>query len=278
MGERRSAKLLAFVLAMIMIASVLAYAFRNPSKTEQRFVKFEMGEDWRDWIKYLPNSSYIVYFNYTEKNETLIGYEYNKTLEFVNPVFGNFRPSLAYFKKMMIVDYFNYLIDVNRSRVYFSYNQKEDYKNFTMKIGASAGRLYAMVDEIHPVILAYPFYARYIIDSLNEPKIGYASRINGTFSYFIVLAGEKAMQALTDNGTPIADFYFEGYRMNGSVYEKVVGIHFIRYYFFAEMEENETAYYHYRNYNGFSIAKIGSYNFTYLINAMPEIRTVKVIK
>ncbi len=284
--ERKSARLLAFVLALIMVASALVYAFRNPSKPEEREIKFDMGENWKDWIRYLPNGTgYIVYLNYTEKNETLKKFIYNRTLNNINPyVFRDFRPTINYFRSMMIFDYYNYLIDLNKSKVYFAYKQKDVYKNFTLKTGVSAGRLYTVVDETHPVILAYPSYAKKVIDtitenstSFNEEYGNYTSRINGSFSYAFILAGDTAKSALTDNGTPIADFYFEGYRMNGSVYEKVVGIHFLRYYFFVKTNKtaNETAYYYYENYDdGFSIAVMGSYNFTNLTQLMPEMRTV----
>ncbi len=284
--ERRSARLLAFILALIMVASVLAYAFRNPSKPEEREIKFDMGESWRDWIRYLPNTTeYIFYFNYTEKNETLRSFIYNKTLDNINPyVFRDFRPTLPYFSKMMIFDAYNYLIDLNRSKVYFAYKQKDIYRNFTMKVGVSAGRIYTLIDGMHPVVLAYPHYAKMIVDVITNNSTSfiddygnYTSRINGSFSYAFIIAGETAKRTLTDNGTPIADFYFEGYRMNGSIYEKVVGIHFTRYYFFVKTNEtlNKTAYYYYENYDDrFSIAIMGSYNFTNLTTLMPEMRTV----
>jgi len=284
--ERKSARLLAFVLALIMVASALVYAFRNPSKPEEREIKFDMGKDWKDWIRYLPNGTgYIVYLNYTEKNETLKKFIYNKTLNNVNPyVFREFRPTINYFRSMMIFDYYNYLIDLNRSKVYFAYKQKDVYKNFTLKTGFAVGRLYTVVDETHPVILAYPSYAKAVINVITGNSTGftedygnYTSRINGSFSYAFILAGDMAKSTLTDNGTPIADFYFEGYRMNGSVYEKVVGIHFLRYYFFVKTNEtaNKTVYYYYKNYDdGFSIAVMGSYNFTSLTQLMPEMRTV----
>lgn len=282
--ERRSARILALILAVIMVASALVYIFRNSSANEEREIKFDMGKDWRDWIKYLPNyTEYVMYLNFKEENETLKKFIYNQTLNNLNPyVFRDFRPTIQSFESMMIFDYYNYLIDVNRSKVYFAYSQKESYKNFTLKTGVSAGRIYTVVDETHPVILAHPSYARAIIDNLysenySENFTNYTSRINGTFSYVFMITGDLAKNALTDNGTPIADFYFEGYRMNGSIYEKVVGIHFIKYYFFVKTNEteNKTVYYYYKNYDdGFSVAKMGSYDLTNLTEMMPEIRTV----
>ncbi len=277
--EKRSARILALILAVIMVASALVYIFRSPSVKEGREIKFDMGNEWNDWIKYLPNSTeYVIYANLREKNETLKVFIYNQTIENLNPyVFRDFRPTS--FEKIMIIDYYNYLIDVNRSKVYFAYQMKDKYKNFTLKTGISAGRFYTVVDETHPVILAHPKYAKAIIDSIHDSenftsKYNYTSRIDGKFSYVFIVAGDLAKRTLTDNGTPIADFYFEGYRMNGSIYEKVVGIHFLKYYFFANKTENVT-YYYYKNYDDyFSIARIGSYNLYNLTIIMPEIRTV----
>ena len=292
-NKGRSARLLAFILALIMVASVLAYSFRNPSKPELREVKFDMGEDWRSWLEYIPNTTgYVVYFDYTEENDTLRSYIYNRTAHYIynvsqNPyLFRDFRPSIAFFSRMMITDLYNCLIDVNRSKVYFAYKHKDTYKNFTMKVGRVVRWLYAMVDEVHPVILANPLYAMKIIDLMDNgtdcflKDYGkYTSRINGSFSYTFLLAGESAKRALTDNGTPIADFYFEGYRMNGSIYEKVVGMHFIGYYYFVKTNEtlNRTTYYYYKNYDDrFSLAIMGSKNFTELTRLTPEIRTIIV--
>ncbi len=286
-NKKKTARVLAFILAVIMVASALVYAFRNPTKPEERKIKFDMGENFKDWLNYIPNDTgYLVYLNFTENNKTLAKYIYNRTSELIklNPyAFLNFRPTFYYFKKMMVLDYYNYLIDLNRSKVYFLSKESYRYKNFTIKLGV-CGRAYcAVVDEVHPVIFASPSYASKIIDvisgneSFNDTYGNYTSRINGSFSYAYILAGKLARETLTDNGTPIADFYFEGYRMNGSVYEKVVGIHFIRYYFFVKTNktENETVYYYYKNYDdGFSIAKMGSYNLTDLTKVMPEIRTV----
>ncbi len=289
--EKRSARFLALILALIMVASALVLLFRSPSTKEEREIKFDMGNCWKDWIRYLPNTTQYVFFvNFEEKNETLKSFIYNQTLKSLYSnrlsfyLFRDFRPSIQSFKRMMVFDYYNYLIDVNRSKVYFAYQKKTSYRNFTLKVGDVAGRNYALIDETHPVILARPIYAEKIIDDLYGSKnftseYNYTSRINGSFSYVFILAGDLAKRTLTDNGTPIADFYFEGYRMNGSIYEKVVGIHFLKYYFFVKTNKtaNETAYYYYKNYDDmFSVAKIGSYNLTNLTGMMPEIRTIVI--
>jgi hypothetical protein len=284
--EKRSARILAFILALIMVGSVLAYAFRNPSKPEERKIEFDMGEDWRDWLKYLPNGTgYVVFYNFTEENETLRRFMYNSTTELINPyVFRDFRPTFAFFSKMLIYDGNNYLIDVNKMKVYFAYQQKDRYKNFTFKTTSSAGRLYTLIDEIHPVVLAYPNYAKGVVDVITNESVGldytnYTDRLNGSFSYAIMFLGSLAMQTVQSNGTPMADFYFEGYRMNNTTFEKVVGIHFLGNYFFVKTNEtaNKTEYYYYKNYDdGFSVAVMGCDNLTNLTSINPEIRSLVI--
>ena len=67
--EKRSARILALILAVIMVASALVYIFRSPSVKEGREIKFDMGNEWNDWIKYLPNSTeYVIYANHRDSN------------------------------------------------------------------------------------------------------------------------------------------------------------------------------------------------------------------
>jgi len=288
--EKRSARLLAFILALIMIGSVLAYAFRNPSKPEEREIKFDMGDSWKDWLKYLPNTTgYVVFCNLTEENQTLKKFVLNSTIQIAkqNPyAFSRWlQPNpLIYAKKILVFDIYNYLFDYEKLKIGYSYKFKEDYKGFTLKTGVIGGRYYTLVSETHPAIFAIPQYAKGVVDiiagngsSLADEYGNYTNRINGSFSYAVILAGNTAMQTIQSNNTPVADFYFEGYRMNGSVFEKVVGMHFLGNYFFVKTNEttNRTVYYYYNNYDdGFSLAVMGSYNLTDLIELQPEIRSI----
>ena len=287
MMEKKSARILAFILALIMIGSVLAYAFRGPSKPEERTVKFDMGDSLKDWLRYIPNSTeYIIYFNYTTTNETLLRLIYNATIKNLDPyAFTFFKPSyIGMFKRMLIGYPELYFIDLGKKKVYFSFDYKRNYYGYDVKIKRFESRYYAMTSEVHPVIYGYPYSVIDVLKvianngtSLVDKYGNYTRRINGSFDYAIIVTGKTAMNSIQSNGTPIADFYFEGYRMNETngtrMFEKVVGIHFLGNYFFVH--SNKTAYYYCKNYeDGFSIAIMDDYNLTKLINTTPEIRSV----
>ncbi len=285
MMEKKSARILAFILALIMIGSVLVYAFRGPSKPEERAVKFDMGDSLKDWLRYVPNSTeYILYFNYNVTNETLLKLIYNATLKNIDPyAFSIFRPNyIGMFKRMLIGYPELYLIDLGRKKVYFAFDYERNYHGYDVKIKNFNGRYYAMVSEIHPVVYGYLGSVINVLKVISNngtnftDRYGnYTSRINGSFDYAVMVTGKTAMSSIQSNGTPIADFYFEGYRMNetNGMFEKVVGIHFLGNYFLVK--SNKTAYYYFRNYkDGFSIAIMDDYNLTKLINTTPEIRSV----
>ncbi len=281
--EKKSARILALILALIMIGSVLAYAFRGPSKPEERSIKFDMGDDFKGWLKYIPNSTeYLIYFNYSAENETLLRLIYNSTLRNLDPyAFVLFKPSYIGMYRQMVVGYPElYLIDLGMKKVYFAFESKENYHGYTVEMRKYAGAVYALASEIHPVVYGYLNSVLGVLNviagngtSIADEYGKYIERINGSFDYAIMVVGKTAMKTIQNNGTPMADFYFEGYRMNGSMFEKVVGIHFLGNYFIVK--SNKTEYYYCKNFpDGFSIAVMDDYNLTKLINTTPEIRAV----
>ncbi len=284
--EKKTARLLAFILALIMIGSVLVYAFRNPSKPEEREIKFDMGESWRDWIKYIPGETeYILFYDYGEKNKSLKFFIYNSTIRNVNLyVFRDLKPEFYYFKKLMICNMNTYLVDVGKTKVYFVYTRKDNYLGFDIKLGNVAGRIIALSAQTNPIVIGYPSYVAGVIRVIRGDEAGfyakyknYTDRIGDEFSYVTIVAGKLARTMFQSNNTSIADFYFEGYRINDSLFEKVVAIHFTGNYFFAKSREieNKTVYYYYENYeDGLSIATMASYDLEDLINTTPEIRTI----
>jgi len=288
--EKKSARILALILAFIMIGSILAYAFRGPSKPEERTIKFDMGNSLKDWLRYIPNSTeYILYFNYSTDNRSLLSFVYNATvsaMRYMDPyAFSLFEPrNIGMFKRMLIGHPELYLVDLEKRKVYFAYEAKREYYGYNVKISKRImGRYYAMTDDIHPIVYGYPdsvIGTLYIIANHGNGSImdvygNYTNRINGTFKYAIMVTGETAKSSIQSNGTPMADFYFEGYRMNGTMFEKVVGIHFIGNYFFVK--SNKTEFYYCRNYDdGFSIAVMCDHNLTKLINTTPEIRSIVI--
>jgi len=280
--KKRSSKILALILVSVMIGSILTYAFTGTTKIEEREIKFEMGENLSDWLKYLPTQEQIVlFYNYQTENETLLQLIYNSTLNNIDPyILRVFKPDLPYYKKLLIGQTI-YFIDVGKMKVYFTTQSKREYSNYTVKVSNVFGRPLALVDEIHPVIIGNPETVVRVLDLINGngtsliDEYKYLTRINGSFDYAIIITGDLAKNTIISNNTPIADFYFEGYRMNGSLFEKVVGMHFIGNYFFVK--SNKTEYYFYENYeDGFSLVIMGDYNLTKLINTIPEIRSIQI--
>ncbi len=282
MLEKRSARILAIVLTLIMVGSVMVYMFRGPFKPSARTIRFDMGSGLKDWLRWIPNSTeYMIFYNYTATNETLLHLIYNSTLKNVDPyAISLVRPPLSEVKEMLVSPSL-YLMDYNRSKVYFAYQEKRNVDGYDVLIGKYYNRYYALVDETHPVIYGDPNSVFSVLNVIVNHGNGsvmakygkYLDRIKGSFDFAILVTGETAKSTVTSNGTPMADFYFEGYRMNGSMFEKVVGIHFLGNYFFVH--SNKTTYYYCKNYNdSFSIAIMDDYNLTKLINTTPEIRAI----
>jgi len=282
MMEKRSARIIAFLLALIMIGSVLAYAFRKPTKAEERRIVFDMGNDLKDWLRYVPNTTeFVMYFDYNTTNETLLNFMYNMTVKNIDPyAFYIFRPYVSSFKRFLIGSPELYFIDVGKQKVYFSYKEKRKYHGYDVLFGSFGRRTFALVEETHPVVYGYPESVIDVLNvmanngtSLEKEYYNYTKRINGTFNFVMLVTGKVAENSVKSNGTPLADFYFEGFRMNGSMFEKVVAIHFLGNYFFVH--SNKTVYYRCKNYpGGFSVAVMDDYNLTKLINTTPEIRAI----
>ena len=280
--KKRSSKILALILALVMIGSILTYAFKGTTRIEEREIKFRMGKNLSDWLKYLPiQEQMLLFYNYQTENETLLQLIYNSTLNNIDPyLFRVFKPDLPYYNKLLIGQTV-YFIDVGKVKVYFTTQNKYEHMNYTVKVSNVFGRPLALVDEIDPVIIGNPETVIHVLNLINGngtsliDEYEYLTRINGSFDYAFIITGDLARSTIVSNNTPVADFYFEGYRMNGSLFEKVVGMHFIGNYFFVK--SNETEYYFYENYDdGFSLAIMGDHNLTKLINTIPEIRSIQI--
>ena len=292
--ETKSARILALILALIMIGSVLVYAFKGSTKVSEREIKFEMG-GFASNLNYLPyGAQFVLYLNFKELDQE------SELYELVNDVFkSNVDPytfnHIAFptgvgIGSMVIAEYPYplYFVNINKSKVYFAYEGQEEYKGYKMKLRQGV----ALVDQISPFVLGYPTLVYGVIDLINDGKpelsvgkfaYNYTKRIynytKADFNYAFIIYDEYAKATVRSNNTSVADFYFSGYRMNGSLYEKVVAIHFTKNGFFVSTNEtkNNTVYYYYQNYDdGLSIAKIGDYNLTKLFKTNPEMRIVEI--
>ncbi len=289
--EKRSARILAFILALIMLGSVFTYIMRGGG--ENRREVFLRLEDFREYVNITPKSAYLIeYVNmsylYLERNDSLRNYVSSKLREILRPeIFnkavisfpGGFH-SVVVARCYDIMQSYLYFIDTNLSKVYFAYRDEVKVGNHTIKVRPGI----AMFDEISPVVIGYPMVVADVVRIIEGEENGlsdyykYLSRINGSFLYAWYTYGDYAKAIMKANNTSVTDFFFEGYRFNETnrSYEKVWAVHFIGNYFFAKT--NVTDYYYVKSYDdGFSIAVLGDKNFTKLINAQPRILTYRIV-
>ena len=273
--ERRSAKLLAFVLALIMIGSVAVIAFRGSTYIPKREVKYEF-RDVLDVISKLPDKPDVVYYlDFTgNRIASSIAKAYAKNL-FQNKVFNYVR--LVSFNSTIVAFYYNtgsflYLFDTDK-RVFASYDKKEEIDGFDVKVK----EFYGVVDEINPVVIGTMDKVYELIKNIRSgsDEDEFVTKIPRRDYFFIrIFRGDvlNSIIKLNQSNESIADFYFEGYSMNGSRYEKVVAMNFTKNVFF--IESNKTEEYYFKNYGGFSVAIMIDSNFTKLLTSSPEMRSI----
>jgi len=283
--ETRSARLLALLLAIIMLGSVLAYAIKGGSGSPERNVKFEMGDDFYSYMRYLPAGvSQAVYMDLNTENATLRSYVGNIMHRNLDPYL--FHPNIIQLthgiERMMVASYPDgilYFIDVNKTKVYFRHDKKDNYMGYTMKIEQGL----ALTEDISPVVYGTSASVAKTIEvvagnanSQLDVAGNYTERLPyDNYNFALVFFGDAAKELMKGNETSYIDFYFAGFRMNGSLYEKVVAVHFTTTGAFVK--SNVTAYYNYTNYDdGFSVAVMQDTNFTKILEAQPEIRVIEI--
>lgn len=279
--ETKSARILALILALIMLGSVLTYAIKGTNKTPEREIKFEMEKDFYGCLKYLPaGARKIIYMDSRGADEIMLSLIHELMNQNLNPYMFQHIRFTGGMERMLVANYpygILYFIDVNKSKVYFSYDVKEDYLGYTIKMKQGV----ALAGEISPLILGTPMsVAKAIeaIEGITDDQFtllnNYTKRLpSGNYNLVIALYGE-AVEAITQK--KFIDFYIAGYRMNGSMYEKVVGVHFLSNGFFTD--SNLTTYYSYTNYDdGFSVAIMSDANLTKLFELQPEMRLIEIV-
>jgi hypothetical protein len=276
--EKKSARLLAFMLALIMIGSVLAMAFRGGQSSPGREVDYEF-YDFNEWLEKVPvGAEHIIYVDADCNDEELLNYiESIIEKNWNRYIFSNLVIEHP-IEKMLIAGYRDgllYMIDVNKTRVFYSGERKE-YKGFSVKVGNGV----MLVTETSPFIIGTTPHVANAIDVIVSGKGGtselvanYTSRISKDFKIIFMFYGESANMLLSSgNFSDYVDFYIEGIGTNGSLYEKVIGIHFKGDGGFVD--SNVTEYYNYTNYEDFSVVIMQDSNFTKLINAQPKLKPI----
>ncbi|ADC65864.1 conserved hypothetical protein [Ferroglobus placidus DSM 10642] len=272
--ERRSAKLLAFFLALIMIGSALAIALRGANTTPKREVKLSF-DDFTAVTNLPDTPSEIYYFNFRVNDTNLLNLiqAYAK-LVMRDPVFryvkltGFDSAAFAYYPK---TNSYVYLFNTS-SKIFASYDRKMKVGEFDVKVKD----FYAFCDQVNPALIGTSDVVFNYLENVGKEKenlLKYVPEKN--YAFFRAFQGEivKQLIRLNDSNITVADFYFEGYALNGSKYEKVVAMNFTSNTFFVE-ESNVTEEYYVFEKGTLSVAVLIDSNFTKLLEAQPEMRSV----
>ena len=273
--QNKSARLLAFLLALIMLGSVLAYAFRGGT-SPGREIKAELGNGI-ELLKYAGGDE-IIYFNFTPNSSLMLLANAYLQNVFKDQIFRHFSLSTGASIKEMVVSYnytdgnVLYMIDIGRKKAYFTYTEKETYGGLEVRVNGP----YAAVFQTSPILLGTYSAVLDAIDVYEGRKpaeiANYTSQI-GHAEFMMIFKGDVLKSVMSGNVS--ADFYAVAYRMNGSYYEKVVVMHFTEPNVFF-IKGNQTAYNYVKNMDGLSISVMGDYNLTKLMETQPEMRKVMI--
>lgn len=286
--ETRGAKLLALLLALIMLVSVLVYALRGAQKVPEREVIYQVN-DFKEMMKLLSDSSEILYLNFRfiDANLTQFVDAYYRNIVYSEPLFTYNYIGLISLNSLTFVLYpsddfgltsYMYLLDSGSYKVFFRHDSKEEYDGVTIKKLQG----YAMAENVNPVPVGVENVVYDYVDKISGKKkveSNYTEFIDNLpdldYKFALVLFGEMANSSIAMNGTDgeKADFYFEGIALNESGgYDKVIAINFKQNIFFVE--SNVTEYYNVTRYDSLNIAFMHDKNFTKIIEAKPEMRAV----
>ncbi len=289
--EKRSARILAIILALIMLGSVFAYVSgkgtREKRETKVNFATIEA-------IGYLPENSIVYYYNFTEfnaltkklgKNDALVKQLENLTVQELSYAYRSyldrriveFTHSLEELLVARYGDFEVYFVNENASKVYFAKQTEQKVGNITVKFRGGV----AIAEEVHPLVIGYAPLVLSVVEKIEQGKASdysvYLSRMNETFAFALIIFGNAtgSYVRFTQNESPV-DFFFQGFRFNETSgnYEKVWGMHFTENYFFYGLNETEKdfEYYYFENFeDGFSVAVMGDKNFTKVLEAKPNV-------
>ena len=291
--EKRSARFLALFLALIMIGSAIAIAFRGmgSNQVELRHVKYHF-KSFREWLKCVPPTNELIYVSFRNcTNDTL--WRYLQGVMTNNTISEIFEP-VAFttpIQRMLVAFYPNgllYLIDINMSKMTASGERVNiNGVDVWVKDVRINGRYFevAATPEVSPAIVGTAPQVKESVQAITgngtnmSGEVGaYMKEIPGDFNAAFIFYGKRAESLLQSNGTAFGDFYFAGIRMNGTLFEKVVAIHFIKPGGFVKSNNTSKEFVHYwvKNYynKSLSVAVMDSTNFTQILNAEPQMRLI----
>ncbi len=278
--EKRSARVLAILLALIMIGSVFAMMPGGDSDNK-RDVKYTCN-GLQEWMNMLPSgASQIIYASTTgTDDERLLNYTNNiMNNNFHRTVFTNMG-QFQELKGFLVAGYDDgllYLIDTNRTKIYYG-GQEGNYSGFKIKASESI----MMSPETSPFVIGTQKHVRSSLDLVSTNSQSeysdYVSRVPGEFNVVFMFPGESAQRLMSGNFSNYTDFYMEGIRTNDSMYEKVVAMHF-KSSQGGFIGSNATEYYNYTNYeDNFGTVTMQDSNFTKLLQAQPKLKPMITFK
>ncbi len=288
--ESKGARLLAILLALIMIGSILTYAARKSQTTHQREIEFNFPEGFQGLISKIPSGAdQVVYVNFAKSNPELSDILKKIVMNNMDSAFfSNLRLSQGIYR-FMVSSYpgmfpeILYLIDVNKTKVFFTYQSEDVYDGFKIK----SNKGISLVDQTSPFLFGTSGIVAKTLDTITGKGGSLASEVGnfikrmpaGDYNLIIMFKGNAVKQIVHGNASGFFDFYLAAYRINttpnGTFYEKVVLMNFTKNGWFVK--SNKTAYYRFKNFkDGLSMAVMGDTNLTKLMRLEPEMRMIEI--
>ena len=288
--ESKGARILAILLALIMIGSVLTYAARRSQTTHEREVQFIFPDGFNGIISHIPpGTDQVVYVNMENSNPRFSEILKRTVTNNMDSIFFSHLRLSQGVKRFMVCSYSGnfpeilYLIDVNRTRVFYTYESEDLYDGYKIKSNKGV----SLVDQTSPFLLGTTPIITKTLDVITKKakrtlasEVGnYTSRMpNGDYNLIIMFKGNAVKQFVRGNTSNFFDFYLAAYRINASnpsYYEKVVLMRFVKNGGFVS--SNKTAYYTYKNFkDGLSLAVMDDTNLTKLMQLEPEMRLIEI--
>ncbi len=288
--ESKGARLLAILLALIMIGSILTYAARRSQTTHQREVEFSFPEGFQGWISKIPaGADQVVYVNFANSNPEMSEVLKKVIMNNMNTAFFTDLRLSQGVHKFMVMSYpgmfpeILYLIDVNKTKVFFTYKSEDVYDGFKIK----SNKGISLVDQTSPFLFGTTGIVAKTLDTITGKRPSLVSEIGNftdkmpasDYNLVIMFRGDTVKQIVHGNTSGFFDFYLAAYRINttpnGTFYEKVVLMNFTKSGWFVK--SNKTAYYQFKNFKGgLSMAVMGDTNLTKLMQLEPEMRMIEI--
>jgi|GEM_PF-6027186 hypothetical protein len=219
MKKSTSHKILAFILAFIMIGSVLSVLAPSSPSTRGREIKKEVAfENYKDAFRIIPPN--IAIFQYVKTDNIK-----NTDLELW--LIQNKLISSQDVRAAMVVDFYNglwvELVNNNRSEIKYSYSRVVEYGNYSLKDNNGI----VLADEVSPYVYGPQPVVEYVLDLMEDGNLTNAySEIYEKYNLSILGDNYDYVQIRAGNVTNGSDLLFVGIRYTGDgLYERISAYH-----------------------------------------------------